>query len=142
MSSRRSAAGIAALAAAGLILGGTPAAAQQSSDSAVTMPSGDYVIYARDTSATSKVAIAGWPFVLKGNGSWTITAPDGSSFAGTIAQDKGELKLTDQTCADTGIYVVKRDGDGYVWDVKSEACTGRDTGMTALLFRPGKPKGN
>ncbi len=142
MRSRRHAVGLGLLAAAGLLLAGFPAAAQQPADSAVTMPSGDYVIQARDSAAASKVAIAGWPFVLKGNGNWTITAPDGSSFAGTVTQDKGELKLTDQTCPDTGVYVVKRERDGYVWDVKSEACTGRDTGMTALLFRPGKPQGN
>jgi hypothetical protein len=116
-----------------------PSAAQQSRDSAVTMPSGDYVISARDTSDTAKVAITGWPFQLKGNGNWTITAPDGSAFTGTAKQQDGQLVLTDQTCADSGVYVVHRQGKGYVWDVKSEACQGRDTGMTALLFTPGKP---
>ncbi len=130
-----------ALAAGALGLLGVPAAAQKS-DSAVAMPSGDYVIMARDSSMSSQIAIVGWPFVLKGNGDWTITSPDGSSFGGSIKQGQGELKLTDQTCPDTGVYVVSKQGDGYVWDVKSEACPGRDKGMTMLLFRPGKPKGN
>ena len=34
----------------------------------VTMPNGDYVIQARDTTKAKEVAIAGWPFVLKGGG--------------------------------------------------------------------------
>ena len=128
-------AGVAALAV-------VPAVAQQAPDSAVTMPSGDYVIYARDTAQASKVAIVGWPFELKGNGNWTITSPDGSAFAGTAKQQDGQLVLTDQTCADSGVYIVRRQGDGYVWNVKSEACQGRDSGMTMLLFRPGKPDGH
>jgi hypothetical protein len=105
----------------------------------VTMPAGDYVIEARDSSKAGDVGVAGWPFVLKGNGSFVMTNPDTLVFAGKIVQKDGVATLTDQTCDEPGVYFVRREHNGYAFDMKSEACAGRDTGWTKLLFVPGKP---
>jgi hypothetical protein len=105
----------------------------------VTMPAGDYVIQARDSSKAADVAIVGWPFVLKGNGTFTMTTPDSLVFAGKIVQKDGLATYTDQQCADPGVYFVRRERQGYAFDMKSEACAGRDAGWTKLLFVPGKP---
>ena len=105
----------------------------------VTMPAGDYVIQARDSSKAADVAIVGWPFVLKGNGNFAMTTPDSLVFAGKIVQKDGLATYTDQQCGDPGVYFVRRERNGYAFDVKSEACVGRDSGWMKLLFVPGKP---
>ena len=125
------------------VLVASPLAAQgsKSSDAPVVMPAGDYVIDARDSTKKADIGILGWAFVLKGNGTFNITTPDGQSFGGTITQKNGVMTYTDQGCTDgPGVYTVKKMGDGYVWDFQSEACKGRNDGLVLLLFRPGKPK--
>jgi hypothetical protein len=107
----------------------------------VTMPAGPYVIQARDSLAKAgDVGIAGWPFVLKSNGTFTLTSPDSLTFAGKIVQKEGVATYTDQNCSDPGIYYVRQERGGYAFDVKSEACPGRDSGWVKLLFLPGKPR--
>jgi hypothetical protein len=104
----------------------------------VTMPSGDYVIQTRDTSGHAvKVAIAGLPFVLKGNGDFTITTPDTLFFTGKLVQKGGIATYTDQSCSEPGIYYVRKEGSGYAFDAKSETCS---ASLATLLFVPGKPK--
>ncbi len=104
----------------------------------VVMPSGSYVIQTRDTSAKAeKVGMAGWPFVLKGNGDFTITTPDTLFFTGKLVQKDGMATYTDQSCTEPGIYVVRKEGIGYAFDVKSETCS---ESLVKLLFVPGKPK--
>src|SRR5690348_6074835 len=62
------------------------------------MPSGNYLIQARDTSKAAEVAISGWPFVLKGSGDFTITSPDSLTFTGKLKQKDGVATYTDQSC--------------------------------------------
>jgi hypothetical protein len=38
------------------------------------------------------------------------------------------------------VYYVRKERGGYAFDVKSEACPGRDSGWVKLLFVPGRPK--
>ncbi|HEX3928065.1 MAG TPA: hypothetical protein VHW65_08700 [Gemmatimonadales bacterium] len=121
------------------VVAAVPLSAQQA-DSTVTMPAGTYYLAARDSTKADSVAVAGWPFVLKSNGQWTMTSPDGLSFSGTAIQKAGLLTLTDQTCGDPGVYIVHHDVTGYTWDMKSEACSGRDKTFLLLLFKTGKPK--
>lgn len=107
----------------------------------VTMPSGRYVIQPRDSLAKpGTIGIAGWPFELKGNGSFTLTSPDSLTFAGHLIQKDGVATYTDQDCGDPGVYFVRRERGGYAFDVKSEACPGRDSSWVKLLFVPGKPR--
>jgi len=134
--------GLLPLSAAMLALGASPTLLAAQADTPVTMPSGSYVVQARDTAKASQIGVIGWPFVLKGNGSFTLTSPDSLSFMGKLVQKDGVAIFTDQTCADTGIYVVRRVRDGYAFDVRSEACQGRDSSWVQLLFVPGKPKKN
>jgi len=107
----------------------------------VTMPAGSYVIQTRDTSAKAeKVGMAGWPFVLKGNGEFTIMAyvtPDTLPYTGKLVQRDGMATYTDQACNEPGIYYVRKEGLGYAFDVKSETCS---ESLVKLLFVPGKPK--
>jgi hypothetical protein len=104
----------------------------------IIMPSGSYVIQTRDTSAKAeKVGMAGWPFVLKGNGDFTITTPDTLTYIGKMIQKDGMATYTDQGCNEPGVYFVRKEGIGYAFDVKSETCT---AGLSVLLFVPGKPK--
>ncbi|MGH7583188.1 MAG: hypothetical protein ACREL5_08195 [Gemmatimonadales bacterium] len=113
-------------------------AAGRLSGQVVTMPAGDYVIQARDSAHAAEIGVVGWPFVLKGNGSFTLTSPDSLSFMGKLTQKDGMATFTDQTCADTGVYYVRQERGGYAFDVKSEACPGRDSSWVKLLFIPGK----
>ena len=104
----------------------------------VVMPSGNYVIQTRDTSAKAdKVGMDGWPFVLKGNGQFTITTPDTLPYTGKLVQKDGMATYTDQQCSEPGIYLVRKEGIGYAFDMKSETCS---KGLSSLLFVPGKPK--
>jgi len=104
----------------------------------VTMPSGSYLIQARDTSAkAAKVGMVGWPFVLKGSGDFTITTPDTLTWTGKLVQKDGMATYTDQSCSEPGIYYVRKEGNGYAFDVKSETCS---ADFAKLLFVPGKPK--
>jgi hypothetical protein len=127
------------LAAAVLLLTGAPVLGAQAP---VTMPSGDYVIQARDASKTDSIGMVGWPLVLKGNGTFSImTMPDSLLLMGKLIQKGGVATLTEQTCSDgAGTYVVRKEGSGYAFDVKTEACVGRDSAWSKLLFVPGKPK--
>ena len=104
----------------------------------ITMPAGNYVIQTRDTGANAvKVGMVGWPFVLKGNGDWTITTPDTLYFVGKLVQKDGVATYTDQACSEPGIYYIRKEGNGYAFDVKSETCS---ADFAKLLFVPGKPK--
>jgi hypothetical protein len=106
----------------------------------VTMPPGSYLVQARDSlSKVGDIGIAGWPFVLKSNGTFTLTSPDSLTFAGKLSQKDGMATYTDQNCADPGVYYVRRERGGYAFDVKSESCPGRDSSWVKLLFVPGKP---
>jgi hypothetical protein len=106
----------------------------------VTMPAGSYLIQARDSLAKAgDIGIVGWPFVLKSNGTFTLTSPDSLTFVGKLAQKDGMATYTDQNCADPGVYYVRQERGGYAFDVKSEACAGRDSSWVRLLFVPGKP---
>ena len=112
-----------------------PMSAQKGADSNVVMPAGTYVIAARDTAKAKDIAVLGWAFVVKGT-TWTMSDPTGLTFSGTMVQKNGTMTVTSQDCGDPGVYLVKRQGDGYVWDMQSEKCTGRDSGFVVLLFRP------
>ena len=115
-----------------------PVAAQ--TPAPATMPAGSYLIRARDSLAKpGDIGIAGWPFVLKANGTFTLTSPDSLTFTGRISQKDGVATYTDQNCADPGVYYVRRERGGFAFDVKSEACPGRDSSWVKLLFVPGKP---
>jgi hypothetical protein len=104
----------------------------------VTMPVGSYVIQARDTSVKAeRVMMAGWPFVLKGNGDFSITTPDSMLWTGRLVQKDGLATYTDQGCSEPGVYVLRMEANGYVFDAKSETCT---VGVAKLRFVPGKPK--
>ncbi len=109
-------------------------AAQSPDTASVTMPAGHYVVQARDT--TSPIGMAGWPFVLNGNGNFAFTTPDSLEFSGKLVQKGGLATFTDQTCGDPGIYVIRKERGGYALDFKSEACAGRETGLVQLLFLP------
>jgi hypothetical protein len=104
----------------------------------VTMPAGAYVIQTRDTSAKAeKVGLAGLPFVLKGSGDFTITTVDTLYFTGKLVQKDGVATYTDMACNEPGIYYVRKEGNGYAFDVQSETCS---ADLAKLLFVPGKPK--
>jgi len=120
------------------LIAALPLAAQ--TPAPVVMPAGRYVIQARDSTKAKEVAIAGWPFLLKGNGGFTLTTPDSLVFAGKLLQKDGLATYTDQECSDPGVYYVRKELGGYAFDVKSEACAGRDSGWVKLLFVPGKPR--
>lgn len=112
-----------------------PAAAQKPTP--VTMPAGSYVIQSRDTAAKAgDVGMSGWPFVLKGNGNFTITTPDSLAFTGKLVQKDGLATYTDQGCGDPGVYTVRKERGGYALDFKSDACPGRSSGLERLLFVP------
>ena len=104
----------------------------------VTMPAGHYLVEARDSGAAGAVAMAGWPFELKGNGDFSFTSPDSLMWTGKMIQKNGMATYTDQGCGDPGVYYVHQKKGGYVLDRKSEACPGRDSAMVMLLFRPAK----
>ncbi|MGH7524137.1 MAG: hypothetical protein ACREK8_07520 [Gemmatimonadales bacterium] len=107
----------------------------------VIMPAGAYIIQPRDSMAKpDDVGITGWPFVLKSNGAFTLTSPDSLTFTGKLEQKNGLATYTDQNCGDPGVYYVRKERGGYAFDVKSEACPGRDSGWVKLLFVPGRPK--
>jgi len=107
---------------------------------AVIMPSGDYVIQARDTTKASEVGLAGWPFVLKGNGAFTITSPDELTFTGKLLQAKdGTATYTDQSCDTAAVYTVHQERGGYVFDFKSGGCRENAAAFDKLLFMAGKP---
>ena len=123
----------------GAAIAAAPLAAQ--APAPVTMPAGAYVIQPRDSTAKpDDVGIAGWPFVLKSNGAFTLTSPDSLTFTGKLEQKDGLATYTDQNCGDPGVYYVRKVRGGYAFDVKSEACPGRDSGWVKLLFVPGRPK--
>ena len=104
----------------------------------VVMPAGSYLIQTRDTSAKAeKVGMTGWPFVLKGNGDFSITTPDSLVFSGKIVQRDGIATYTDQACSEPGTYYVRKESSGYAFDVKSETCS---ESLVKLLFVPGKPR--
>ena len=126
------------LAAAFLLVAATGLHAQ----AAVKMPSGDYVIRARDASKSDSVGMVGWPFKLEGNGTFGImTQPDSLMLMGKLIQKDGIATLTEQTCSDgAGTYTIRKEGAGYAFDAKSEACVGRDSAWVKLLFVPGKVK--
>jgi len=105
----------------------------------VTMPSGDYVIQARDSSKAKEVAITGWPFVLKGNGNFTITTPDTLTFTGKLTQKDGTATYIDQSCETPALYVVRAERGGYAFDFKSGGCPENATSFDKLLFKAGKP---
>lgn len=109
------------------------------SPAAVKMPSGAYVIEARDTSKSGAVGVAGWPFVLKGNGDFTITNPDTLTFTGKLLQQDGMATYTDQTCDTPAIFTVRAERGGYVFDFKSGGCAANGASFDKLLFRAGKP---
>jgi hypothetical protein len=115
---------------------GAGAAAAQVSSKPVTIPAGHYIVEARDTGASGGVAMAGWPFELKGNGDFVFTSPDSLTWTGKMVQNKGIVTYTDQGCGDPGLYYVHQKSGGYILDRKSEACPGRDSAMVMLLFRP------
>jgi hypothetical protein len=106
----------------------------------VTMPSGNYVIQARDSNKSNEVAIVGWPFVLKGNGAFTLTNPDSLTFTGRIFQKDGMATYTDQSCDQPGLYFVRQERGGYTFDLKSPGCVGTDSSWVKLLFVPEKPR--
>jgi hypothetical protein len=105
----------------------------------VKMPSGDYVIEARDTSKASAVAIVGWPFVLKGNGDFTITTPDTLTFTGKLSQQDGTATYTDQSCDTPALFTIRAERGGYAFDFKSGGCAANSTSFDKLLFKAGKP---
>jgi hypothetical protein len=114
----------------------TPLGAQATAP--ITLPAGSYVIQARDTAAKAdKVMMAGWPFVLKGNGDFAITTPDTMLWTGKLIQKDGMATYTDQGCAEPGVYYLRKESNGYAFDVKTETCT---VGVAKLLFVPGKPR--
>jgi len=123
------------LAVLALSLGTSSLTAQ--SGGPVAMPAGSYVIQARDTAKAETVAMRGWPFVLKGNGNFTITTPDSLTFTGKLVQKDGIATYTDQSCDEAGQYVVRQERGGYAFDAKAETCS---AGWTKLLFVPSKPK--
>jgi hypothetical protein len=108
------------------------------SQAPVVMPAGNYVVQTRDTSAKAeKLGMAGWPFVLKGNGDFAFTSPDTLLWTGKLIQKGGLATYTDQGCSEPGTYFVRKEGAGYAFDPKSETCT---ADLVKLLFVPGKPK--
>lgn len=124
---------------AGLVVGLGGAGRLLAQDSVVVMPAGHYTVLARDSTKT-QMGMIGWPFELKGNGDFTFTSPDSLTWSGKLIQKNGVATYTDQGCGDPGVYYVHRAPDGYVLDLKSEACAGRDSALVVLLFRPAKDK--
>lgn len=104
------------------------------------MPSGSYVIQARDTAKSRDVAIAGWPFVLKGNGAFTITSTDSLTFTGKLIQKDGVATYSDQSCETPALYVIHQERGGYAFDFKSGGCAENEGSLGKLLFVAGKPK--
>ena len=105
-----------------------------------TMPSGNYVIQARDTTKAGEVGVAGWPFVLKGGGAFTITNPEALTFTGKLTQKDGVATYTDQGCAAAATYAVHPERGGYVFDFKAGGCPENEATLGKLLFVAGKPK--
>ena len=119
-------------------LSATPLAAQAAP---VKMPAGDYVVQARDTTKAKEVAIAGWPFALKGNGAFAFSSPDdGLTFSGKLVQKDGVATYTDQGCDQPATYTVRQERGGYAFDFKSGGCAENATSLDKLLFVSGKPK--
>jgi hypothetical protein len=84
----------------------------------VTMPAGSYLIQARDSLAKAgDIGIAGWPFLLRSNGAFTLTSPDSLTFVGKLSQKDGMASYTEQNCAVPGVYYVRRERGGYGFDV-------------------------
>jgi hypothetical protein len=106
----------------------------------VAMPSGDYVIQARDTAKAGEVGIAGWAFVLKGNGAFTITNPEALTFTGKLVQKDGVATYTDQSCETPATYSVSKERGGFAFDFKGGGCPENEATLGKLLFVPGKPK--
>jgi hypothetical protein len=107
---------------------------------AVTMPSGDYTIQARDTTKPNEVAIVGWPFQLKGNGNFTITTPDSLTFTGKLTQKDGTATYVDQSCETAAFYTVRKERNGFAFDFKSGGCPENAAALDKMLFVAGKPK--
>ena len=105
----------------------------------VVMPSGDYVIQARDTTKAAEV-IAGWTFALKGNGAFTITNPESLTFTGKLVQKDGLATYTDQGCETPATLVVSKERGGFAFDFKSGGCPENEAALGKWLFVPGKPK--
>jgi hypothetical protein len=106
----------------------------------ITMPNGNYLIQARDTAKAKEVAIAGWPFVLKGGGAFMITTPDSLTFTGKLVQKDGTATYTDQSCDTPALYLVRQERGGYAFDFKSGGCPENAASFDKLLFVSGKPK--
>ena len=106
----------------------------------IQMPNGDYVIQARDTTKAADVGIAGWPFVLKGGGAFTITNPESLTFTGKLIQKDGIATYTDQSCETPATYTIRRERGGYAFDFKSGGCPENEATLGKLLFVSGKPK--
>ena len=104
------------------------------------MPTGSYVIQARDTTKAAEVGIAGWPFVLKGGGAFTISNPESLTFTGKLMQKDGIATYTDQSCDTPATYAVRQERGGYAFDFKSGGCPENEATLGKLLFVSGKPK--
>ena len=122
------------------VLSAHPALAQEKP---IVMPSGKYTIESRDTTVKD-FPLSTWPFELKGNGTFTITSPEGPTFSGVIKQDKGTVTYSDQGCTDesakqiTGTYVLKMERGGYVFDLQNDPCAKEHKTLTQWLFRKKK----
>jgi len=106
----------------------------------VVMPSGDYVIQARDTAKGAEVGVAGWAFVLKGNGVFTMTNPESLTYTGKLTQKDGVGTYIDQGCETPATITVVKERGGFAFDFKSGGCPENEAAMGKLLFVPGKPK--
>lgn len=107
----------------------------------ITMPNGNFVIQARDTAKAKEVAIAGWPFVLKGGGAFAFTNPaDSLTFSGKLVQKDGTATYTDQSCDTPARYTVRQERGGYAFDFKLGGCPENAASFDKLLFIAGKPK--
>jgi hypothetical protein len=109
-----------------------PLAAQSAQQ--VNMPAGNYVVQARDTTKAKEVAIAGWPFSLKGNGAFVFTSPDELTFSGKLVQKDGVATYTDQGCETPALYTIRQERGGYAFDFKSGGCAENTTSLDKLLF--------
>jgi hypothetical protein len=63
--------------------------------------------------------------------------PDTLPYTGRLVQKGGMATYTDQACSEPGTYYVRKEGNGFAFDVKSETCS---ASLSKLLFVPGKPK--